>query len=129
VFSLSLRDVELIMAERGTLVTQESVRRWGLKFAHPQIYAVARRHNKRGSPPDKGENSESGVSLASGENLLRCNSLCGVVVFRPWMGGYNALPRSGCGNPSAARGPQRPRSRHSLHFAGWVTASTSPQAP
>jgi hypothetical protein len=93
VFSLSLRDVELIMAERGTLVTQESVRRWGLKFAHPQIYAVARRHNKRGSPPDKGENSESGVSLASGENLLRCNSLCGVVVFRPWMGGYNALPR------------------------------------
>ena len=32
VFSLSLRDVELILAERGILVTHESIRLWGLKF-------------------------------------------------------------------------------------------------
>ena len=32
VFSLSLRDVELIPAERGVLVTHESIRLWGLKF-------------------------------------------------------------------------------------------------
>ncbi len=32
VFSLSLRDVELILAERGIAVTHESVRRWCLKF-------------------------------------------------------------------------------------------------
>jgi putative transposase len=32
VFSLSLRDVELILAERGIIVTHESIRRWGLKF-------------------------------------------------------------------------------------------------
>src|SRR3712207_8933554 len=32
VFSLSLRDVELILAERGITVTHESVRQWGLKF-------------------------------------------------------------------------------------------------
>ena len=32
VFSLSLRDVELILAERGVLVTHESIRLWGLKF-------------------------------------------------------------------------------------------------
>ena len=32
VFSLSLRDVELILAERGILVTHESIRRWALKF-------------------------------------------------------------------------------------------------
>ena len=31
VFSLSLRDVELILAERGVLVTHESIRLWGLK--------------------------------------------------------------------------------------------------
>jgi putative transposase len=31
-FSLSLRDVELILAERGVLVTHESIRLWGLKF-------------------------------------------------------------------------------------------------
>ncbi|MBB5696245.1 IS6 family transposase [Muricoccus pecuniae] len=31
-FSLSLRDIELILAERGILVTHESIRRWVLKF-------------------------------------------------------------------------------------------------
>jgi len=28
VFSLSLRDVELILAERGIIVTRESIRNW-----------------------------------------------------------------------------------------------------
>jgi putative transposase len=32
VFSLSLRDVELILAERGIRVTHESIRQWCLKF-------------------------------------------------------------------------------------------------
>jgi hypothetical protein len=32
VFSLSLRDVELILAERGIAVTHESIRQWGLRF-------------------------------------------------------------------------------------------------
>src|SRR5215218_9484842 len=32
VFSLSLRDVELILAERGVVVSHESTRRWGLRF-------------------------------------------------------------------------------------------------
>ena len=32
VFSLSLRDVELILAERGVTVSYESIRRWRLKF-------------------------------------------------------------------------------------------------
>src|ERR1700752_5306653 len=32
VFSLSLRDVELILAERGVLATHESIRRWRQKF-------------------------------------------------------------------------------------------------
>ena len=32
VFSLSLRDVELILAERGVVVTHESIRHWCLKF-------------------------------------------------------------------------------------------------
>ena len=31
-FGLSLRDVELILAERGIAVTHESIRQWGLKF-------------------------------------------------------------------------------------------------
>jgi putative transposase len=33
VFSLSLRDVELILAERGVVVSHETVRRWCKKFA------------------------------------------------------------------------------------------------
>jgi transposase-like protein len=33
VFSLSLRDVELILAERGVVVTHESIRAWCKKFA------------------------------------------------------------------------------------------------
>ncbi|MFC7739453.1 IS6 family transposase [Roseomonas sp. GCM10028921] len=32
VFSLSLRDVELLLAERGITVTHESIRRWVLRF-------------------------------------------------------------------------------------------------
>ena len=32
VFSLSLRDVELILAERGVVVTHESIRAWCKKF-------------------------------------------------------------------------------------------------
>jgi putative transposase len=32
VFSLSLRDVELILAERGIVVSYETVRRWCKKF-------------------------------------------------------------------------------------------------
>ena len=32
VFSLSFRDVELILAERGVIVSYESIHRWCLKF-------------------------------------------------------------------------------------------------
>ncbi|WP_052389779.1 IS6 family transposase [Belnapia moabensis] len=31
-FSLSLRDIELILAERGVVVSHESIRRWCLSF-------------------------------------------------------------------------------------------------
>jgi putative transposase len=31
-FSLSLRDVELILAARGIVVSYESIREWGLRF-------------------------------------------------------------------------------------------------
>ena len=39
VFSLSLRDVELLLAERGIIVSCETVRRWCRKFG--QTFAVA----------------------------------------------------------------------------------------
>ncbi len=47
VFSLSLRDVELILAERGITVTHESIRQWTLKIGAD----IARRLRKRRARP------------------------------------------------------------------------------
>jgi putative transposase len=48
VFSLSLRDVELILAERGIAVTHESVRRWCLKFGRGFAEKLRRRRPRPG---------------------------------------------------------------------------------
>ena len=48
VFSLSLRDVELILAERGVLVTHESIRLWGLKFGTEFAGRLQRRRPRPG---------------------------------------------------------------------------------
>ena len=47
VFSLSLRDVELILAERGIAVSHESIRRWCMRFGAD----VARRLRRRRPRP------------------------------------------------------------------------------
>ena len=47
VFSLSLRDVELILAERGIVVTHESIRQWCRRFGAD----IARRLRKRRPRP------------------------------------------------------------------------------
>ena len=49
-FSLSYRGVELLMAERGIVVSYESIRQWCLKFG--DAYAQKLR-KKRGQPGDK----------------------------------------------------------------------------
>jgi putative transposase len=48
VFSLSLRDVELILAERGIAVTHESIRHWCLKFGAHFASRLRRRRPKPG---------------------------------------------------------------------------------
>ena len=48
VFSLSLRDVELILAERGITVTHESVRQWCLKYGGDFARKLRRRRHGRG---------------------------------------------------------------------------------
>jgi putative transposase len=48
VFSLSLRDVELILAERGIGVTHESIRPWCLKFGGDFARKLRRRRPKPG---------------------------------------------------------------------------------
>ena len=48
VFSLSLRDVELILAERGVTVTHESIRGWCRKFGAEFAKRLRRRRPKPG---------------------------------------------------------------------------------
>ena len=48
VFSLSLRDVELILAERGITVTHESIRNWCRKFGSDFAAKLRRRRPKPG---------------------------------------------------------------------------------
>jgi putative transposase len=48
VFSLRLRDVELILAERGVIVSYETVRRWCKKFASSCAEHLRRRRSQPG---------------------------------------------------------------------------------
>jgi len=48
VFSLSLRDVELLLAERGILVSYETVRRWCKKFGASFAERLRRRRPRPG---------------------------------------------------------------------------------
>ena len=47
-FSLSLREVETILAERGIVVSYESIRAWGLRFEWAFATALKRRRPKPG---------------------------------------------------------------------------------
>ena len=47
-FSLSLRDVELILAERGVVVTRESVRQWCIRFGADLAHKLRRRRPRPG---------------------------------------------------------------------------------
>src|SRR5215471_5162495 len=47
-FSLSLRDVELLLAERGVIVSHESIRRWCLKFGRSFANKLRRRRPRPG---------------------------------------------------------------------------------
>jgi len=47
-FSLSLRDVELILAERGVVVSYESIRRWCRKFGQSVANRLRRRRPRPG---------------------------------------------------------------------------------
>ena len=57
VFSLSLRDVELILAGRGIMVTHESIRQWGLRFGADLARKPRRRRPK---PGDTNASSNAG---------------------------------------------------------------------
>jgi putative transposase len=47
-FSLSLREVELILAARGIVVSYETVREWSLRFGRTYANSLKRRRPKPG---------------------------------------------------------------------------------
>jgi putative transposase len=52
VFSLSFRDVELLLAERGVIVSYESIRQWCLKFDASFADHLRRRRRQMAEGPD-----------------------------------------------------------------------------
>ena len=86
-FTLSFRDVELLLAERGVILSYETVRRWCLKFA--QRFANGLRHGGR----DPGTN---GILMRGTVNLLPEPREWGC-----WRAGADAIPQR----------RRRPRSR------------------
>jgi putative transposase len=71
VFSLSLRDVELILAERGIVVTHESIRHWCLKFGAD----FARRLRGPGL-------GTRGISMRCSSASGACCTICGALSIR-----------------------------------------------
>jgi putative transposase len=67
VFSLSLRDVELLLAERGVAVSYETVRRWCMKFG--QSFANRLRH-RRPRPGDKWHLDEVFIRIQGVQHYL-----------------------------------------------------------
>jgi putative transposase len=67
VFSLSFRDVELILAERGMIVSYESIRRWCLKFGADFANSLRRR---RPRPGDKWHLDEVFIRIQGEQHYL-----------------------------------------------------------
>jgi putative transposase len=66
-FSLSLRDVELILAARGIVVSYESIREWGLRFGRMFANAPKRR---RPRPGDKWYMDEVFIRIRGKQHYL-----------------------------------------------------------
>jgi transposase-like protein len=70
-FSLSLRDVELILAARGIVVSYESIREWGLRFG--RIFANMLRQ-RRPQPGDKWYMDEVFIRIAASSTIFGVRS-------------------------------------------------------
>jgi putative transposase len=81
VFSLSLRDVELLLAERGVVVSYETIRRWCEKFGRSFANRLRRR---RPRPGDKSRMKATRAGQPATINAHRPGGGSGLVkpVFR-----------------------------------------------
>jgi hypothetical protein len=73
VFSLSLRDVELLLAERGVVASYETIRRWCKKFG--QAFAGRLRRRRPRAPGaltcESGTSSASDVQIVATDDIVR----------------------------------------------------------
>ena len=93
-FTLSYRDVEDLLAERGLDLSYETVRRWVLKFAWSRLRLIftTNRHwtikgrclrqpfSKEGAEGQGGAGEEAGAGLIVGKNLEMICDGCGIDV-------------------------------------------------
>ena len=93
VFSLSLRDVELLLAERGVIVSYESVRRWCLKFGRNFADKLRRR---RPQPGDTWHLDEVFCGLTASGTIsgVRSTSTASCSTFWCKIGGMPRLPNA-----------------------------------
>ena len=106
-FSLSLRDVELILAARGIVVSYESIREWGLRFGRIFANALKRR---RPQPGDKWYMDEVFIRIRGKQHYLwravdqagnvldilvqsRRNAAAAMRFFRKLLKGLRYVPR------------------------------------
>ena len=88
VFSLSLRDVELLLAERGAIVSFKTIRRWCLKFG-PTV--ADRLRGRRPKPGDTWQLDEVFLRINSELHYLwRALDQCGVMLDLLVQGRRNA---------------------------------------
>src|SRR5919107_3801594 len=79
-FSLSLRDIELILAERGVVVSYESIRRWCLRFG---AEFAAKLRKRRPRPGDTWHLDEV-LILSANSGRLRQSRKSGHARLGPW---------------------------------------------
>ena len=106
-FSLSLHDVELIMAARGVVVSYESIRAWGLRFGRLFANTLKRR---RPTPGDKWHLDEVFIRIQGRQHYLwraidqdghvldilvqsRRNTKAATRFFRKLLGSLQYVPR------------------------------------
>ena len=98
VFSLSFRDVELILAERGVIVSYESIRRWCLKFG---ASFAGRLRRRRPRPGDKWHMDEVFIRIRGEGTIFGAPSIRRASCWISWcraaaMPGRRSASSSGC---------------------------------
>ena len=96
-FSLSLRDVELILAARGVVVSCESIREWGLRFG--RLFAsTLKRHCP--APGDKWHLDEVFIRIRANSIVSGLRSTRTGTCSTSWSRA-GAAPRPPCGSSAS----------------------------